>query len=386
MKTLTIVFLSILAVLSLRGQPTTLVITPGIILPKDSVIKNQLIADLKGFLDKKEQPNHENTFVLKKYLPETSLLLDEFKEIEKSKGHPSTDFYKANLINVRRMNDSTYKIQLAYLGVKDSTSSLRAVFSILARSIDHRFYFFSPLKEDTKTWNSQRFGNMTLYYPNKLNVKAAKKFINMIETYDRKLNAPPMPSEFYCCANFDEVLGLAGVDYKSDYNGRNFGSLTAKENGMSLIVNGEFTPEFSEFDPHDLWHSRLHIVLSPSVINRPVDEGTAYLYGGSWGLTWSQILERFRNYAAKNPGADWLAQYNESKIFDEAGRYPLNVDFVINALIIRQLEKEKGFDKVMELLSCGKKQKDNANYFLALEKITGIKKDNFNTAVQGMIR
>src|SRR6185369_9577216 len=122
------------------------------------------------------------------------------------------------------------------------------------------------------------------------------------------------------------------------------------------------------------------------IINRPVDEGTAYLYGGSWGMSWKDILEKFKAYANVNPNADWLLLYNESKNFDEKGKFPLNVDFVINALIVQKIEKEKGFSSVMGLLSCGKKEKANDNYFKALEKITAISKTNFNATVWTLIK
>ena len=57
----------------------------------------------------------------------------------------------------------------------------------------------------------------------------------------------------------------------------------------------------SRFDPHDLWHERLRLVMKSEVINRPVDEGCAYLYGGSWGYTWQEIITKFKKYAAKTP-------------------------------------------------------------------------------------
>ena len=213
----------------------------------------------------------------------------------------------------------------------------------------------------------------------------AMGYFKMVAAYDEKLKAPGNPTEFYCCDDLHEVLQLLGVDYKSDYNGILHNTMSGKENDVSLVVNGTFTPEFSDIDPHDTWHARLHNVLSTSVINRPVDEGTAYLYGGSWGLTWQQILDKFKAYAANHPSADWLALYNESKNFDEKAQYPLNVDFAINALIAQKLEKEKGFPAVLRLLACGKKQKDNDNYFTALQQIAGISKADFNKTVWSLI-
>jgi hypothetical protein len=192
--------------------------------------------------------------------------------------------------------------------------------------------------------------------------------------------------DLYCADNFPEALQLTGVDYKAEYNGYARNTLSTITGNRKVSVNGVLTSGFNSFDPHDLWHERLHNVLSTSIINRPVDEGTAYLYGGSWGLSWKQILDKFKAYAKANPTADWLLLYNQSKNYDEGAKYPLNVDFVINALIVQKLEREKGMPAVMKLLSCGKKEQENANYFKTLGELTGVTKETFNVYVWGLIR
>jgi hypothetical protein len=270
--------------------------------------------------------------------------------------------------------------------VVDSLPILRASFTLIAIKVESMFNFQSPLKQNTQAWKNKKFGNTTLYFKDKINNVNAKKYFDAIANYDKKLNAPTLSTDFYCADNFPEVLKLLGVDYKSDFNGYSHNAETAKENKAYLNVNGSLTADFTKFDPHDLWHDRLHNVLSIDIINRPVDEGTAYLYGGSWGISWEDILNKFKAYAIANPNADWGTLYNDSKNFDEKGKFPLNVDFVINALLVQKIEKGKGFLAVVELLSCGKKERGNENYFKVLEKITGITKSNFNTSVEMLIK
>ena len=65
------------------AQYNPLVVPANITLPKDTIVSNRLIKSLNGFLAQKENPNKENTFVLNEDLLETSILLDEIKEIEK---------------------------------------------------------------------------------------------------------------------------------------------------------------------------------------------------------------------------------------------------------------------------------------------------------------
>jgi hypothetical protein len=386
LKSLCLGFMTTFITSTSFGQTGPLIVPPNTVLPRDTIVKNQLIASISDFLSQTTKPHKENTLVRKSDLLETSALLDEMKDLGKSDKFKDDNFYKPYLTNATQLNDTTFIIQLSYIGVNESSPFLRASFTLLAQKRGAQFYFNSTLKQNTASWKLQKFGNTNVYYKNAFNSSNAKAFFKMIAEYDKKLNAPNMPTDFYCADNFHEVLQLLGIDYKSDYNGHAHNAETAKENDYYLNVDGNLTSSFGKFDPHDLWHERLHNVLSTDIINRPVDEGTAYLYGGSWGISWKDILEKFKTYAIANPNADWLSLYNESRNFDEKGKFPLNVDFVINALVVQKIEKEKGFPSVIELLSCGKKEKGNDDYFKALEKITGISKTNFNTNVWTLIK
>ena len=75
----------------------------------------------------------------------------------------------------------------------------------------------------------------------------------------------------------------------------------------------------------------------------------------------------------------------EVPVFFKTGNFPNSADYIVNALIIQKIEKEKGFAGVWELLNCGKFEKGNENYYKALEKLTGITKANYNDKVWELI-
>ena len=64
----------------------------------------------------------------------------------------------------------------------------------------------------------------------------------------------------------------------------------------------------------------------------------------------------------------------------------LKISYAINALIVQQLEKEKGFSAVLELLNCGKKEKGDANYFAAIKRLTGIDEPQYNQFVWKLVK
>lgn len=368
------------------AQASPVNVTANVVLPVDTVVKKQLLSSLNDFLSQTGKPNRENTGVLPSELLETSVLLDEMKDLQKSNDFKDTNFYKPYLTNATQLSGGNFLIQLSWMGIYDSIPYLRAAFTLLTDKKGTRFYFHSPLKQNTVAWKIQKFGSTNVYFKTTLDEANAKKYFKKVREYDKKLSAPSQPSDLYCADNFHEVLQLIGIDYKSDFNGYAHNTETTTENNRHLNVNGELTAAFATFDPHDLWHERLHNMLSTDIINRPVDEGTAYLYGGSWGISWQQVLETFEAYASANPNADWLSLYNESINFSDKGKPPMKVDFVINALLVQKIEREKGFSSVIELLSCGNKQKGNENYFTALQKITGITRATFNGNVWKLIK
>lgn len=349
----------------------------------DSVTMSQIMYDLNAFIKAKEKVNSDNAYILAGHLPETSALLDEMKAIERSEKIADTSFYKAYLTNLARLDSSKFIIGISYIGVKDAIPHLRASFKLMGVKINGAFRFYAPLKEYTAGWKTIKIDPYNFYYRDTINEKALRQYCETVAYYDQKIGVSKYPTDFYCCCNLDEALGIIGVDYKSDYSGYAKNSFSAKEEHKYLVVNGAFTPEFT-FDPHDLFHERLRFILSKDSINRPVDEGCAYLYGGSWGISWEGILKKFRDYAAAYPEADWLKLYIEKKNFLE-GNTPLSISYAINALLVQKLEQERGFPAVLQLASCGKREDGDANYFMALEKTMGITKARFNEVVGKLI-
>lgn len=381
-----ILLLSLHLGLTAFAQTNPLIVPANVVLPKDTLIANHLLKSLNGFLSQKERLNKENVFVLKEDLLETSILLDEIKGIEKSVKFKDDNFYKGYLTNIVQIDKSNFIIQLSYLGINENTPILNASFEILAKYIDDKFYFLSPLQRNTFSWQIKKIGNATFHFKKELNTKVATEYVKDIAFFDKKLNAPQDNIVWYGCNDMPELLKNIGVLYKSEYNGRSVSTFNANENKTTLLVNGTYNTSFNSFDPHDLWHERTRNAIPKNTINKPVDEGCAYLYGGSWGISWPQILKIFKEKVASNPKSDWLSLYDGFYNFGESKEKHLIVSYLINALIVEKIEKEKGFPAVIELLSCGKYEKGNDNYFKVLEKLTGINKVNFNEEVWALIK
>jgi hypothetical protein len=365
------------------SQPESLIIPSYLHFGADSVQNKQLINSINGFLRQTIKPAKENTYVWKESLPETSILLDEIKGMENGKGADKKNFYKCYLTNMLFLDSSQYLIQVSYIGLEDSKAALRLSFNLLAKKGNGMFYFSSPLKRNTLAWKVKKMGDFTLYYKTSLQTDAVNNYVKKAHEFDKKLQAPDYATQIYYCDNLQEELALLGIDYKLDYNGYSYGGFSAFEDGIDINVTCENSLNPFPFDLHDLWHDRLHHAVSRNLINKPLDEACAYLYGGSWNMSWNDIFKKFKTYMGTNK--DWLAAFTTNKNFGDNQQTHLYVSYVIDALLIQKIEKEKGFPAVLELVTCGKKQPGDENYFAALNKITGINKTNFNENVEKLI-
>lgn len=368
-----------------NAQNNPLRINPSIILPKDSIQSKILISNLNDFLVSAQKPNIENKFVLETQKVETFILLDEVNGIEKSKKFKDDYFYKPYLQNIVAVDENKYLIQISYIGVSENNAILVANFEFIAHKSDKSFLFSSPLTMNTKNWKVEKVGNNVFHYKNTLNKSNTKQFNKLALEFDKKLKSVNKITEFYCCENMTELQKIIGVQYKVDYNSRTSSVWNSSFENKQIIVLGNNNETFNNFDTHDLWHDRLSLVISRRKVNKPIDEACAYLYGGSWGISWEDILNRFKTKVATNKDSNW-ENYKETQVnFGESQEKHLMIDYVVNALIIKKVEKEKGFDGVWEFLNCGPYEKGNANYYKSLEKLTGITKQNYNEKVWELI-
>ncbi len=379
-----ILFLLFTTVLT-NAQIKYLQVNSSIILPKDSIESKNILNSLENFLIDCQKPNEENKFVLEAEKVETFIMLDEIRGIEKNSKLKTDFFYKPYLTNVALLSESKYFIQVSYIGFKDEIPILRASFDMIAHKVNDTFLFSSMLKQNTKEWKQKIVNNNIFYYKNRLNKQKLKEFTTLSQKFDTKLKSKNTITEYYCTDNIIELQKLIGVSYKLDYNSQTESAWSSSYNSRKIIVLGDGNSEFSKFDSHDLWHDRLSLVISRKLVYKPVDEACAYLYGGSWGMSWKEILTSFKEKVANNKSIDWKEIKEKPYDFGESKEKHLMADYVVNALIIQKLENEKGFDAVWQLLNCGKWEKGNQKYYEMLEKLTGITINNYNEKVWQLI-
>ncbi len=372
--------------LKIAEESTTfdsLIINSGIVMPKDSLDALALVASVNGFLSF-AQENSKNKWVLTSQAVETQVLIDEIQDIQKSKKYKDDHFFKPYLTKITPLEKSNYAVHIAYIGSHEGTTVLRANFELIAHKIKDQFLISSPLKRKTQHWQTQKVKNRIFYYPYTLDLEKVDQYGKLSSFYDEKLNNNEGETHFYLSTDEMDPLKLFGVEYKFDYNGRPINSawISSIDKKSVYVLNAN---EFYDFDPHDLWHNRLRQVISRKEVHRRVDCHIATLYGGIWGKSWDELFPMFYEKYFVGKQVDWLEHKKNYSHFITNEKSKNYTDDFIGALLVKKIEKEKGFDGVWKLLKT-KRTKEEEEYFAMLDELIGISKKNYNKEVTKLIK
>jgi len=395
MKTNSILFSAILvsaSLLQLNAQTVNesdyksyLIVGKDIRLPKDSIESKALINELNNFLNAIQQPDKDNQWILPSEKTETEFLIDDMKDMYKS----DSIIVQPYLINIAALSDKgSYLVQISYMSVNNDIPFLRAIFELIAHKTNDSFLFSSPLVRNTKEWRTKTVEFLTFHYQDVSAENAINQWSKAIIEYDKKLNVK-QPMEVYCCNDCNDMTcmqRLTGIIYKIDYNGFDWNMMDNTINGKIIAFYPQRESHREVVDTHDLFHWCANTAIPQEQRNFYMICGCAYVYGGSWGISWEDIQKMFKQRMSYDEKTDWLKLYFERYNFGESQAKHLLITQFINALILQKVEKEQGFPAVKELLSSGDMYKNRAHFFNILEKVAGINEKNFNEKAAKLIQ
>ncbi|MBK5722858.1 hypothetical protein JGH11_18465, partial [Dysgonomonas sp. Marseille-P4677] len=350
----------------------------------DSIEQSKLKNSLTNFLLTIKNKEKTNKWISPDNLSETQILLDEIQGFVNN----DTLEFMPHWINCELLPDKTsYSIQVAYISLSESQPLLRAIFEFIAYKKDDNFLFASPLKRNTKEWKTKTEGHLIFHYQNNIAENVINQYIKIVNDYDQKLGINPI-SEFYFCDNCQDMtslLRLTGITYNMAYNGFSWNMTDFKIQDRIIALYGQNMSRQEIVDPHDVFHGRASIAIPQNLRNHYMVCGCAYVYGGSWGISWDNIKKMFKEKMSSDKNADWQKLYFDRFNFGESQEKHLLVTQFINALIIEKVEKEQGFSAVLKLLSSGNMYKEKDKFFEILKAVTGIDETNFNSEISQLI-
>lgn len=351
------------------GQNSDLIITQQIKLPTDSITRKFLISNLKIFVQDIEKLNANSEVISNEHFFKYKDYFEIFKNIQNSEKY-GKNFFKPYLKNIVLQSNKLYKIDISYYGIDDKNQILNRInFSILAKNENGKFLFYCPFEENVKNWDFKKLKNISFYFNDHFNKSNAKNFEKYNIKIAKKLKINPLHLDYYKCKNIQEVYKLLGIDYYLQING-DVRSSWVLDNGK-IFVSGTNSEEYN----HDLTHLYFEKKLGNEVRNWTAEEGYNIYTTDYWEKNPTEIFRSLKNYIENNSNKSLFEVFQKNEILE----YPIRIKFPISALFMRKLEREKGFDKVLEVIGSGK---TDDNYYKLLEKYIGLNKENFDQIVK----
>lgn len=347
----------------------------------DSVLKERIYSNLNALFGSINEDIKNCKLVKNEDYSQNIEFFECLKGLEASKKYNVTDFYKKQLINAYEILPQQYLLNIAYVGYADGCPIINNICTIIASDENDTIKFSSPLEYRTKDWKSKQVGNILYRYKNEFNIEAAEKFEATSGTIAGNLGLKPLDLIFYKCDNFQEAFRIIGFEYDLSYNGKN------KESWIlgNTIFQGFNNEQFS----HDIFHVYTSKMIDTKNRNWTAEEGIAYSWGDAYYpkkngeiITRNELAQILKDTVNKNPDIDLLKLFEtRSNIYYRLSQN-VKVKSVMSSLICDEVQKQKGNNGVIELIKCGK---GDANFFIAIDELIGINRENFNKKVKELI-
>jgi len=334
----------------------------------DSLVRNELLSALDGFLTEKNNGSQGNSYIDSTYLKQD---IEPFQHIQNIEFFDGEHFFYPTLLRVMPLEGNDLLLKIAYMGTEQRTKKpiLRMLFSLIAKKGQGRYYFYNPLEHYTRKWNKTKVGHILYTHANKLNFKEAKAMDKFNTWMARKLEMPVMDVKYYLFEDPEQLFKGMGYDFIENM-------YYSRTGGLAMYWNNTlFAGKNSARYDHELVHFYTYRLFTNGT--RIVHEGYATYLGGSGGKTLDELLPSVKQYIANHP---------DEKITDMATDYYNRIPdvpftYVLSALVCRDVEQRFGMEGIKKLFN----PKKDEDHFVHLKTVIGIDEAAFPDYIKGLL-
>ncbi|MEQ9415078.1 MAG: hypothetical protein RIF39_14680 [Cyclobacteriaceae bacterium] len=292
------------------------------------------------------------------------------------------NYFTATVIDLHQISKNKYSITVAYVS---KITEIRTIFNLIAIKDINGITFSLPLQYLTRYWKSTSIGQIKYFYRDTINTTTAIGFNSKNHKISEKLGLPAEAFSFYICDNYQEILELLGFQFDASAIGRTRDGYGVDQGTIFSITGNE---DFS----HDIFHYYSGKVNKNENRNWITEEGIAYIWGNAYytnsngEMIEQQILiDELKKYLGNNKESDLLYMFeNDVKIYNHLAS-ELSVRAVISGLICNEIELKRGMKGIFKLINCGRMPDLYTPFFLTIEELAGINRNNFNEHISRLL-
>ncbi|MGE5411416.1 MAG: hypothetical protein ACM3MI_10695, partial [Clostridiales bacterium] len=283
--------------------------------------------------------------------------------------------YKPLILSIKRIKDY-YEIKTAFYayGQTSKKIGILATINVLAKKVNGEYRLFNALTENRKSLQKQSYGSITYYYPldYEFNESKALEMKKFIEDFTKKFGFEQIAVDYYIGNDFDVAMKIVGFDNYLSMGGPFVPKGFSDTKNHIILSGGQ-----GEYYPHEIVHQYINPLFENG--HHVFIEGFASLCGGSLlghPIPWH--IKRLDKYLDEHPELN----LNDLLEFYEMDSYT-NPQYIYGAVLCDLAMKKGGFEEVKKLFAYGTEDKD---FYLALEKEFGVKKEDLNKFIRSKIK
>ena len=329
----------------------------------------------KDFLNTKDDAKgskYWNEAEVKKYGNDSYFLIENELQFGMDNYLKFLSYTEVKILSIRVVNDYYKVTSLMEFKPRDGKSNIQYVFHVYAGKEKGILKLYNAIDINTKlNFSNTTIGFIKFHYPksHNFNSELAKKQNDFLFEISENFNVPISDTiDYYFASTNAEIQAIKGFDFLIGDSGDQVP--TGKADTKNRIV---YSSGLAEYYPHEF----IHILLNPHYPNCHLwmNEGVATRFGMSRGenLTWH--LKRVNQHLIEHQEID-LNNLLELRSLDQYTDYR----YALGGFIIDEAYKKGGYVLLKKIMSSGK---TDADFYNALEKYLGVKRQDINVWIRG---
>lgn len=247
--------------------------------------------------------------------------------------------YTPTVLSMFYINEK-YLIRMAWIGNTPEDDKILSIYNFL---VNKKGQFENVFENQINTFTKKSVNGYSFYYKNpqfyqKKDVKKALKFSKQMADF---FEIPEIKFQCYIFDSYLEQKRLRGFDFDSDMRlGNEFGGVTFPY--LKMIFSGNRTAYY----PHEI----VHLYTNQKAKNKYhfIDEGIATYFGGTSGLSFSEIMQDFQLFLQKESAGNLYTMLDKGQTV--LVNHRVDFYYVFSALLCHTVLKYHGKEKLFELL------------------------------------
>ena len=341
---------------------------------KDSLKSLNIENSLNAFLTEAQNGDYTNEYVDSIHLKKYEFFFHKLAGIGKN----SNAFNNPLVLKSYPVENGNYRLTIAFTGEKEGKPFVYQVTELKAIPYNDHYRFYCPFEDNTSTFKSKTFDNVTYHYSDSIDESRAEEFVSFVNHLAEMTNGPKPKLDYYAFQNLDELLKSYGFLYSARQCNFLCYDLGFTDNEGQVYMTGTNNENYvfgyiGEYLYYNLPHN--------DEIYWPFVMGVSTYYGG-YGLSYEnmdQLRQQFRTELKQRPDIDFLEEFKKGR------KSSINRHFsyyVISAFLYEAALKKYGPQKAIKLVYSGS---DGQLFFENLKQLLSVDESNFHETILQLI-